>query len=120
MVFLVLLQQPAFAYCVHSDQFFISDCGCVKTVESQCPFCQEENPDDPCDDCAEKIKLDVDELVWFDVVLDAPTVVCVPVVDGVAGSISFPSALEFVQPPIRPPPPPRGVSLLLLHSVFRI
>ena len=120
MIVLLLFQQPTFAYCEHTDQFFISDCGCEKQVESQCPHCQKEKPADPCDDCSEKIQLDVDDLVWFDLAIDAPNMVCSPVVDGAADPINFYSTTEFCVFPIRPPPPPRGISLFLLYSVFRL
>ena len=120
MVALLLFQQPAFAYCAHTNQFFINDCGCETQFESRCPHCQKEQPADPCDDCAEKIQLDVDDLVWFDLVIDAPNLICSHVVDGADAPINFYSASEFAVSPIRPPPPPRGVSLFLLHSVFRL
>ncbi|MFT6862820.1 MAG: hypothetical protein ACJAVK_001380 [Akkermansiaceae bacterium] len=120
MLALLLFQQPAFAYCGHTHQFFMNDCGCEELIESRCPHCQKEQPAVPCDDCSEKIQLDVDDLVWFDLALNAPTIVFSPVVDGAAEPIDFNSATEFRVSPIRPPPPPQGASLFLLHSVFRL
>lgn len=120
MMALLLFQQPVFAYCGHTHQFFINDCGCEKQVESGCPHCLKDQPSDPCDDCSEKIQLDVDELVWFDLTVEAPAMICSPVVDGTSGSLVFPSASEGCVTPIRPPPPPRSLSLFLLHSVFRL
>jgi hypothetical protein len=118
MLALLLFQQPAFAYCAHTNQFFISDCGCEKEVESKCPLCQKEQPSDPCNDCSEKIQLDVDDLVWFDLTVEAPTMVCFPIFDGAAESVDFHSATEFTVSSIRPPP--RNVSLFLFYSVFRL
>lgn len=120
MMALVFFQQPALAYCTHTDQFFVSNCGCEEQVQSQCSHCQEEKPSDPCDDCSEKIQLDVDDLVWFDLSIQAPAFVSSPVVDGEVEAINFPTAIEFSPSPIRPPPPPGGVPLFLLHSVFRL
>ena len=120
MIALLLFQQPAFAYCAHTDQFFINDCGCEQQVESQCSHCEEEVPPGPCDDCSEKIQLDVDDMVWFDLAIDTPNMACPPVVDGDAAPMSFHATSEFSVSPIRPPPPPRGVSIFLLHSVFRL
>lgn len=120
MFALLLFQQPAFAYCAHTNQFFMSDCGCEKEVESKCPRCQKEQPADPCDDCSEKIQLDVDELVWFGLAVEAPAMVCSLVLDGATEPINFNSGTEFSVSPIRPPPPTRNVSFLLLYSVFRL
>lgn len=120
MMALVLFQQPALAYCTHTDQFFVSDCGCEEQVQSLCSHCQEEIPSEPCDDCSEKIQLDVDDLVWFDLSIQAPAFVCSPAVDGEVEAIKFSSTTEFSPSPIRPPPPPGGVSLFILHSVFRL
>jgi len=120
MIALLLLQQPVFAYCAHSNQFFVNDCGCEEQAKTRCSHCQEEQPVQPCDDCSEKIQLDVDELVWFDLTVDAPSLVCSPMVDEASEPINFHAATEFVTSPIRPPPPPPGLSLFLLHSVFRL
>ena len=120
MIALLLFQQPVFAYCGHTQQFFISDWGCEKQVESRCPHCQKEQPTDPCDDCSKKIQIDVDDLVWLELNVNIPVMVCNPVIDGIAESLSFQSATELVVSPIRPPPPPPSVSLFLLHSVFRL
>ncbi|MFT6178980.1 MAG: hypothetical protein ACJA1W_001323 [Akkermansiaceae bacterium] len=76
MLALLLFQQPAFAYCAQTSQFFISDCGCEQEVESKCPRCQKEQPSDPCDDYSEKIQLDVDDLGWFDLAVEVPTMLC--------------------------------------------
>jgi len=120
MLALLLFQQPAFAYCAHTNQFFISDCGCEQEVESKCPFCQEGQRDVPCDDCSEKIQLDVDDLVWFGLAVEAPTLVYSPIIDGASEPIKFNAGTELAVSPIRPPPPPRNVSLFLLYSVFRL
>ena len=120
MLVLLLFQQPAFAYCAHSNQFFISDCGCEKEIESKCSHCQKEQPSDPCDDCSEKIQLDVDDLVWFELAVEAPTMVCSPVVNGGSEPIKFNSGTELAVSPIRPPPLPQKASLFLLYSVFRL
>jgi hypothetical protein len=120
MIALLLFQQPAFAYCAHTDQFFISECGCEEQVESQCSHCQKEKPAEPCDDCSEKIQLEVDDLVWFDLAIDSPKIVCSSIVDGAADPINFRASSELAVSPTRPPPPPREASLLLLYSVFRL
>jgi len=120
MIALLLFQQPAFAYCAHTDQFFINDCGCEQQVQSQCPHCQKEKPSDPCDDCSEKIQLDVEDLVWFDLAIDPPNMVCASIVDGTADPIIFHASSELAVSPTRPPPPLQEVSLFLLYSVFRL
>jgi hypothetical protein len=120
MITLLLFQQPVFAYCAHTNQLFIDDCGCEDQVESQCSHCQQEQPADPCDDCSEKIQLDVDDLVWFDLAIDSPKIVCSSIVDGPAESIDFLASSVFAVSPTRPPPPPPEASLLLLYSVFRL
>lgn len=120
MIALLLFQQPVFAYCAHTDQFFIDDCGCEQEVETQCNHCQKKEPVEPCDDCSEKIQLDVDDLVWFDLVIDHPKIVCSSIVYDASESIDFIASSEFAVSPTRPPPPPREASLLLLHSVFRL
>lgn len=117
---MVLFQQPALAYCVHTDQFFLSDCGCEEVIESKCPHCQTEQPAEPCDDCSDRIQIDVDDLVWFDLAIALPTFIPSPVIDGGVEVIHCHSTAEFGVTPIRPPPPPGGVSLMILHSVFRL
>jgi YHS domain-containing protein len=67
MLALLLFQQPAFAYCAQTSQFFISDCGCEQEVESKRPRCQKEQPSD---------QLDVDDLGWFDLAVEVPTMLC--------------------------------------------
>lgn len=118
MIALLLFQQPVFAYCAHTNQFFINDCGCGKQVESKCPYCQQEEPSAPCDDCSEKIQVEVDDLIWFDLIVETSTAVSLALVDGAAEPIRFCSAAELKVSCIRPPP--IGVSLFLLHSVFRL
>jgi hypothetical protein len=120
MAVLVLLQQPVLAYCPHTNQFFISECGCAEKTAAACPHCQEEQPADPCDKCSDKIQLDVDDLVWFDLALNAPTEIPSPLTDGESDPVTFSPATDFSVAPIRPPPPPPGVALFLLNSVFRL
>lgn len=121
MVVLVLLKQPAFAYCGHTHHFFISDCGCKEEVmENACPHCQQEEAPKPCDDCSEKIQVDVDDLAWSDIAM-TPLVECsCAILDGEAKPVAFKVAGSLVVAPARPPPPPPGPSLFLLNSVFRI
>lgn len=120
MMVLVLFQQPALAYCGHSDQFFITDCGCQEPVETGCPHCREEKPVEPCDDCSEKIALDVDELIWFELSPDRAEFVSVPFSEPAPDHDPFFSESDLTIAPIRPPPPLSGVSLFLLFSVFRL
>ncbi|MEJ6581425.1 MAG: hypothetical protein QNL33_08535 [Akkermansiaceae bacterium] len=121
MVVLVLLQQPAFAYCGHTHQFFISDCGCEdEVVENACPHCQQEEVSKPCDDCSEKFQVDVDDLVWSDLAM-TPLMECsCAISDGEAAPLTFKVASSVTVAPARPPPPPPGPSLFLLYSVFQI
>ena len=120
MMVLLLLQQPVLAYCTHTDQFFINDCGCGKIVENACPYCQEEQPADPCDECSEKIQLDTDNLVWFDISLNSPSETTCPISEGQAKPITFLPATELSVAPMWPPPPPRSVPVFLMNSVFRL
>lgn len=120
MAILVLFQQPALAYCAHAGQFFISDCGCDQPEEVLCSHCLDEQLANPCDECSEKIKLDVDELIWVDLALDSPTEISADLIDGWNDPITFSRATNFSVAPIRPPPSPRGVALFLLNSVFRL
>jgi len=121
MVVLVLLKQPAFAYCGHTEHFFISDCGCEEeVVESVCPRCQKEEAPKPCGDCSEKIQVDVDDLVWSDIGM-TPLIECSwAILDGDARPVVFEVASLVVVAPARPPPSPSGPSLFLLNSVFRL
>ncbi|MFT6242882.1 MAG: hypothetical protein ACJAQT_004994 [Akkermansiaceae bacterium] len=120
MMVLVLLQQPVLAYCAHTDQFFINHCGCEKFIENACPHCQEEQPADPCDECSEKIQLDTDDLVWFDLSLNSLSKTAFPIREGQAKPITFLPATEIAVAPIRPPPPPSSVPVFLMNSVFRL
>ena len=119
MVILLLFQQPAFAYCAHSEQFFLNDCGCPEPVETSCPHCHQDEPAEPCDDCSEKIQLDLDELLWSDLAIDSPPFPDHFVAEEVDDTIRSGSSALAKAATIRPPPPP-ALSLYLLHSVFRL
>ena len=120
MVVLVLLKQPAFAYCGHTEHFFISECGCEEeAAENVCPHCVQEEVPKPCDDCSEKIQVDVDDLVWSDIGMTSIVECSSAILDGVAKSLDFKVTSMVTVAPVRPPPPP-GPSLFLLNSVFRL
>lgn len=120
MLVLVLLKQPVVAYCGHTHHFFMSDCGCgEQVIENACPHCQEEEAPKPCDSCSKKFQVDVDDLVWTDVVM-TPLVECsCAIIDGEADPVTFKVASAVAPAPARPPPPP-GPLLFLLNSVFRL
>lgn len=109
MVVLVLLQQPAFAYCAHTKQVFITDCGCGQAADIFCPHCLEEKSSQPGDKCSDKIQLDTDDLIWFDLAIDSRAEFSSPVACCDAAPLTFSPAAEFSVTPLRPPPPPLGL-----------
>ena len=120
MMALVLFPQPGLAYCTHTDQFFLSDCGCEELPTDVCPHCQQEQTSKPCDDCSERIQLDIDDLIWSNLVFGPDLKICCPAeVIGVEWVIVSPG-YDLSAGPIRPPPLPRGIPVFLLNSVFRI
>ncbi|MEN8693183.1 MAG: hypothetical protein ACN4GG_07620 [Akkermansiaceae bacterium] len=120
MAVFVVFQQPIFAYCPHSEQFFVNACGCETIVETSCPHCQEEQPATPCDECAEKIQLDLDDLIWSELTLHPPTESLVFYAGEHLALLNFSPATDCSVASVRPPPPPNGPDLFLLNSVFRI
>jgi len=120
MVVLVLLKQPAIAYCGHTQHFFISECGCgEEAVPHLCPHCQKEEAPKPCDQCSEKIQVDVDDLIWSHIGITSLLESSCNLLDGEAAPVAFKVAGSVLVAPARPLLPP-GPPLFLLNSVFRL
>lgn len=120
MMTLLLFQQPVFAYCAHSEQFFLNDCGCTKPVGISCPHCRQDQPEQPCDDCSEKIQLEVDDLLWSDLTLNPPGTLDPAISEEADEVLPFGGSGIAEATSVHPPPPPRTIPLFLLHLAFRL
>ena len=115
---MVLLMQPALAYCSCSESFFVEECGCAEVAEEVCA-CQKTE-ETPCDDCGTAITLDLDDHFWVSLTLPSASELGMIAPNHGGAPIIFVPTSPKVLPPTRPPPPPGGPPLYLFLGILRL